>query len=87
MLQKIAEKLKNFLFITFLLLVISCESNTKEESDWSAVDRKIREKDSINATKLAKKAPEAIREFSGYPDLKRDSLKKDSLQKDTDPNL
>lgn len=82
MLQKIAEKLKNFLFLIFLLLIISCESNSSRKSDWSAVDRKIREKDSINAAKLAKKAPEAIQEFSGYPDIKRDSL-----QKDTDPNL
>lgn len=86
MLQKIAEKLKNFRFLIFLLLIISCESTNNQNSDWSAVDRKIREKDSLNAAKLAKKAPEAIQEFSGYPDIKKDSLR-DSLQKDTDPNL
>jgi len=86
LLQKIAEKLKNFLFLIFLLLIISCESTNNQDSDWSAVDRKIREKDSTNAAKLAKKAPGAIQEFSAYPDIKKDSLR-DSLQKDTDPNL
>lgn len=71
LLQKIAEKLKNIILLTFLFLLISCSPEVKTASDWSDVDTKIRRKDSLGAERLVKKVAPAIQTWSGYPDVKK----------------
>jgi len=81
-----AEKLKNILFLIFMLLLLSCQPDPQTPSDWSEVDMKIRKKDSLEALDLSQKADPAIENWAGYPDFKS-TPEADSLKKNTNPDL